>query len=293
MAVVEVAAGPIEYQDTGGEGPVIVLAHGVPMDHRVWRYVVPHLDGFRVICPTLPLGGHRRPMRAEADLTQQGVANTLGDFLAALDLTEVTLVLNDWGGGQFLINAGRTERIGRLVLAALRSVRQLPTRSGQDARGGRPDPRRPVAVAAGDAPATGAPDARRLRRDVGARSARRPAARLVPTGPDGCRDPQGLRQVRDGLTRSRHTARPGRALVGVHPPGAGGVGGRRPVDARRARVGAGRRLPGRVPRRVRRLLNAGGRGSAGEVRRRRRGIRPVCGSCRCSSIVHCHSMLQV
>ena len=126
MPVVELPAGPIEYRDTGGHGPVLVFGHGVPMDHRVWRQVVPLLPEARCITPTLPLGGHRLPMRAEADLSQRGVADLLADFLEALDLTEVTLVLNDWGGGQFMINNGRTDRVGRLVLVACEAFDNFP-----------------------------------------------------------------------------------------------------------------------------------------------------------------------
>jgi pimeloyl-ACP methyl ester carboxylesterase len=52
-----------------------------------------------------------------ADLTPPGVARLLADFLAALDLRDVTLVGNDTGGAicQILI-ARHPERIGRLVL---------------------------------------------------------------------------------------------------------------------------------------------------------------------------------
>ncbi|SKC60794.1 alpha/beta fold hydrolase [Krasilnikoviella flava] len=126
MAVVELAAGPVTYEDTGGTGPVVLLGHGPPMDSRAWRKVVPLLPGFRVITPTLPLGGHRTPMRPDADLSQRGIARLLGDLLDALDLTDVTLVLNDWGGGQFLINDGRTDRVGRLVLAACEAFDNFP-----------------------------------------------------------------------------------------------------------------------------------------------------------------------
>ncbi len=129
MPIVDVPAGPIAFGDTGGDGPVIVLSHGVPMDGRAWRKVVPLLAGFRVLTPTLPLGGHRHPMRPGTDLSQQGAARILGDFLAALDLVDVTLVLNDWGGGQFLINDARPEhigRVGRLVLAACEAFDNFP-----------------------------------------------------------------------------------------------------------------------------------------------------------------------
>ncbi|SIR89459.1 alpha/beta fold hydrolase [Williamsia sterculiae] len=126
MSVVTVSSGPIEYEDTGGPGPVIVLCHGVPMDSRCWRKVVPLLSEHRVVTPTLPMGGHRRAQRPDADLSQPGMAVILADFLEALDLRDVTLVLNDWGGGQFLISSDRTERVGRLVLAACEAFDNFP-----------------------------------------------------------------------------------------------------------------------------------------------------------------------
>lgn len=126
MKTVELSAGPIDYLDSGGNGPVVVLCHGVPMDHRQWRKVIPLLDGFRVVAPVLPMGGHRWPMRPDADLSQRGMALLLADFLDALDLTDVTLVLNDWGGGQFMISEGRADRLGRLVLVACEAFDNFP-----------------------------------------------------------------------------------------------------------------------------------------------------------------------
>ena len=46
-------------------------------------------------------------MRPGTDLSQFGMAAILGQFLEAAALDEVVLVLNDWGGGQFLL----TERL--------------------------------------------------------------------------------------------------------------------------------------------------------------------------------------
>jgi pimeloyl-ACP methyl ester carboxylesterase len=46
-----------------------VFLHGLTMDGSVWRHVVAGLRGdYRCVLPTLPLGGHRRPMHAGADL---------------------------------------------------------------------------------------------------------------------------------------------------------------------------------------------------------------------------------
>jgi pimeloyl-ACP methyl ester carboxylesterase len=126
MPQIELSAGPIEYQDTAGAGPVLVFGHGLPMNHLQWRKVLPLLDGYRCVLPTLPLGAHRQPMHRAADLSQYGVARLLGEFVERLDLHDVTLVLNDWGGGQFLISEGQAERIGRLVLVACEAFDNFP-----------------------------------------------------------------------------------------------------------------------------------------------------------------------
>src|SRR5713101_8732452 len=99
MPTVELSAGPIDYEDTGGDGPVLVFLHGLTMDGSVWRHVVAGLQGdYRCVLPTLPLGGHRRPMRAGADLSLAGIALLVGEFIEALGLADVTLIQNDWGG---------------------------------------------------------------------------------------------------------------------------------------------------------------------------------------------------
>jgi pimeloyl-ACP methyl ester carboxylesterase len=126
MPVIELSSGPIDYQDTGGGGPVVVFGHGLPMNETQWRKVVPLLDGYRCILPTLPLGGHRRPMNPDADLSHRGVARLLGEFIERLGLAEVTLVLNDWGGGQFLVLEEQGRSIARLVLVACEAFDNFP-----------------------------------------------------------------------------------------------------------------------------------------------------------------------
>src|SRR5262245_25003095 len=112
MPEVELSAGTIEYEDTGGDGPVLVFLHGLIMDGSLWRNVTAELrSGHRCILPTLPLGGHRLPMREDADLSMRGVARLVGELLERLDLRDVTLVLNDWGGAQLLFAEGPVERV--------------------------------------------------------------------------------------------------------------------------------------------------------------------------------------
>jgi pimeloyl-ACP methyl ester carboxylesterase len=127
VRTVDLTAGPIDYVDTGGDGPTVVLLHGVLMNNTVWRQVIGELTpAFRCIAPTLPLGAHRQPMRPGADLSIDGIALLVAEFLERLDLSDVTLVMNDWGGPQLLVDHGRTERIGRFVLVACEAFDNFP-----------------------------------------------------------------------------------------------------------------------------------------------------------------------
>jgi pimeloyl-ACP methyl ester carboxylesterase len=127
MAEIELSAGTIEYSDSGGSGPCLVLLHGPLMDGTVWRKVVPELErDYRCVVPTLPLGSHRRPMRPDAELSIEGLADLVAEFLERLGLTDVTLVLNDWGGAQLIVERGRDDRVGRLVLAACEAFDNFP-----------------------------------------------------------------------------------------------------------------------------------------------------------------------
>ena len=127
MPEVELSAGPIQYEDTGGPGPVIVFLHGLAMDGRQWRHVVPDLQGdYRCVLPTLPLGAHRKPMRPDADLSLHGHARIIAEFLERLDLRDATLCFIDWGGAQPMIAQGLTDRVARFVLCACEAFENYP-----------------------------------------------------------------------------------------------------------------------------------------------------------------------
>jgi pimeloyl-ACP methyl ester carboxylesterase len=127
MLEIELSAGTIEYEDTGGDGPVVVLLHGVAMSGSLWRGVVAELrSDHRCVVPTLPLGGHRRPMRPDADLSILGIVRLVAEFLEKLDLNGVTLVGNDWGGAQLLVSEGLDERVVRLVLTSCEAFENYP-----------------------------------------------------------------------------------------------------------------------------------------------------------------------
>jgi pimeloyl-ACP methyl ester carboxylesterase len=117
MSAVSLPQGTIHYRESGS-GPAIVFAHGLLVNGTLWRKVTPLLEGrFRCVVPDLPLGSHREAMKPDADLTPPGVARILADFMAALDLQDVTLVGNNTGGAiSQLVAANHPERLGRLVL---------------------------------------------------------------------------------------------------------------------------------------------------------------------------------
>jgi pimeloyl-ACP methyl ester carboxylesterase len=119
---VELSGGALEYRVAGpadSGAPPVVFVHGLLVDHQLWTGVADLLAarGVRSYAPDWPLGSHRIPLKAEADVSPRGIAAMVHEFLAALDLTDVTLVGNDTGGAvcQFVIDADAI-RIGRLVL---------------------------------------------------------------------------------------------------------------------------------------------------------------------------------
>jgi pimeloyl-ACP methyl ester carboxylesterase len=125
---VELSAGTIEYQDTGGDGPVVVLLHGLLMDASLWDEVIACLPaGFRCVVPTLPLGAHRHAMHPGADLSLPGIAGLTAEFLERLGLQDVTLAGNDTGGAlvQLLMASGEA-RIGRAVLVSCDAFDNFP-----------------------------------------------------------------------------------------------------------------------------------------------------------------------
>jgi pimeloyl-ACP methyl ester carboxylesterase len=118
MKEARVPAGVIRYYELGSGAP-IVLVHGLLVNGGLWRALAPRLarSGFRVIVPDWPLGSHEVSLTVGTDLSPLGLARIVADFLAALELEEVTLVGNDTGGAVCQIVAvNHPERLARLVL---------------------------------------------------------------------------------------------------------------------------------------------------------------------------------
>jgi pimeloyl-ACP methyl ester carboxylesterase len=128
METIDLPSGTVDYGDSGGSGPVVVLLHGLLMDSTLWDDVVAELRGdHRCVVPVLPLGAHRHALGPDADLSMHGVARLVGELLQALDLHDVTLVGNDTGGAvvQLMVVAGAA-RVGRIVLVSCEAFDNYP-----------------------------------------------------------------------------------------------------------------------------------------------------------------------
>ncbi len=114
---IELPQGSIRYREIG-EGEPIVFVHGYLVDGRLWTETAERLaDSHRCLLPDWPLGAQRTAMNPDADLSPPGIAAIIDEFMAALDLSAVTIVANDSGGAmsQVLVTT-RPQRVGRLVL---------------------------------------------------------------------------------------------------------------------------------------------------------------------------------
>src|SRR5258708_35282857 len=97
---VDLPQGTITYRIAGpadSTSPPVVFVHGLLVDSQLWTRVADVLAtrGIRSYAPNWPTGSHPIPMHADADLSPRGVARIIIEFLAALDLTDATLVGND------------------------------------------------------------------------------------------------------------------------------------------------------------------------------------------------------
>jgi haloalkane dehalogenase len=193
---VEVDGLRVHYVDEGPRTPgVVLMLHGEPSWSFLYRKMIPIVvaAGHRVVAPDLiGFGRSDKPARRE-DYTYQRHVDWLRGTVEKLDLREITLVCQDWGGLLGLRLVGEhPERFARVVAAntflptgdrppteaflAWRKYSQETPRFdvGRIVQGGCAMPLAPEVVAAYDAPF---PDDRYL---AGARQF--PA--LVPVSPD-------------------------------------------------------------------------------------------------------------
>ena len=99
-----------------GQGPALLLLHGLGCDHTTWLPVIAALSRrYTVIAPDLL--GHGKSDKPRADYSVGGYANGMRDLLTVLGIDKVTVVGHSFGGGVAMQFAYQfPERTERMVL---------------------------------------------------------------------------------------------------------------------------------------------------------------------------------
>lgn len=107
---------------TAGEGPAILLIHGIGDSSATWSPLIPQLARtHQVIAPDLL--GHGASEKPRADYSVAAYANGVRDLLGVLGIERVTLVGHSFGGGVAMQFAYQfPERVDRLVLVSTGGV---------------------------------------------------------------------------------------------------------------------------------------------------------------------------
>jgi pimeloyl-ACP methyl ester carboxylesterase len=101
-----------------GEGPTVVLIHGIAGSSTTWRGVMPALaEHYTVIAPDLL--GHGQSAKPRGDYSLGAYASGVRDLLTVLGQDRVTVIGHSLGGGVAMQFAYQfPERVQRLVLVA-------------------------------------------------------------------------------------------------------------------------------------------------------------------------------
>ena len=95
---VSVLGSTMTYVDEG-KGPVVLFMHGNPTSSYLWRNVIPHVvgAGYRAIAADMiGMGDSDKP---DISYSFDDHAAYLDGFITSLGLSDITLVLHDWGTG--------------------------------------------------------------------------------------------------------------------------------------------------------------------------------------------------
>ena len=114
---VEINGARMHYVDEGVGAPILCL-HGEPTWSFLYRKMIPKLSTVgRVIAPDLIGFGRSDKYTEPSEYTFQMHYDMLAGFIEQLDLTDITVVVQDWGGLLGLpLAAAMTERFARLVI---------------------------------------------------------------------------------------------------------------------------------------------------------------------------------
>jgi pimeloyl-ACP methyl ester carboxylesterase len=113
----EISGLPQRWLERRGEGLPVALVHGIPTSPELWRHVMPHVDGARLLAWEMPGYGRSWDVPPEVDISVAAQADRLLAWLDALQIERAVFVGHDLGGGVVQIAATRApERCAGLVL---------------------------------------------------------------------------------------------------------------------------------------------------------------------------------
>lgn len=123
--LIEVNGYRMHYIDQG-KGPVVLMQHGNPTWCFLWRKVIERLVGqpVRIIAPDLIGLGLSEPPQKAAEHSLNFHANNLQALVETLDLTNITLVAQDWGGPISAVMASRVPTRIHAAVFANTAIRQ-------------------------------------------------------------------------------------------------------------------------------------------------------------------------
>lgn len=129
MTTIAIGSGHLEGLDQGSGRPLL-LVHGFPLDHTMWREQVSELSkDFRVIAPDLRGFGQSSPiMEDDAVVTMAQFADDLAELLSAMTVQEPVIFCGLSMGGyvawQFV--ARHADKLGRLIVCDTKASADTP-----------------------------------------------------------------------------------------------------------------------------------------------------------------------
>jgi len=115
---VEVGGARMHYVEAGTGSEVVLCLHGEPTWSYLYRKMIPILSRkYRVLAPDFIGFGRSEKYTRPEDYTYAMHRDSLKGFIEALDLRNITMVVQDWGGLVGLRVAGMmADRMSRLVI---------------------------------------------------------------------------------------------------------------------------------------------------------------------------------